>query len=377
MDFSFNEEQQALAALAGRIFADRAGHERLRELEAAGEGFDRELWAELARAHLLGAALPEEVGGSGLGLLELCLLLEELGRHLAPVPLFPALVLGALPLAEFGSAEQRGRFLPALVRGELVLSAALQETGGVAPERPRTAARRAGADWLLDGEKVCVAAAPEAGRVLVPARTGEGAVGVFLVDPRAPGVSLETQRATNREPLSRLTLSGVRVPGSDVLGDPALGAAVVQWTLERALVGLCAVQVGVAEEALRRTAEYTGSRRQFGRPIASFQGVALRAADAYIDVEAMRSTLWQAAWRLAEGLPAEREVRAAKWWACRGGQRVAHTAQHLHAGIGSDVDYPIHRYFLWAKQIELTLGAASPQLARLGALLVGAAEARP
>ena len=166
-----------------------------------------------------------------------------------------------------------------------------------------------------------------------------------------------------------LTLSGVALGAGDVLGDPHQGADIVRWIEARSLVGLCAIQVGVAQEALRRTAEYTAQRKQFGRPIATFQSVALRAADAYIDVEAMRSTLWQAAWRVDAGRPAARQVAAAKWWACRAGQRVVHTAQHLHGGMGADLDYPIHRYFLWAKQVELVLGGAGPQLARLGRLL--------
>jgi alkylation response protein AidB-like acyl-CoA dehydrogenase len=140
----------------------------------------------------------------------------------------------------------------------------------------------------------------------------------------------------------------------------------VEWIRDRALVILCATQVGVVEEALRSTAEYTSGRKQFGKPIATFQGVALRAADAYIDVEAMRATAVQAAWRLARGLPASKEVVAAKWWASRGGHRVVHTAQHLHGGMGADVDYPIHRYFLWWKQLDLTLGSSGRHMARLG-----------
>ena len=142
--------------------------------------------------------------------------------------------------------------------------------------------------------------------------------------------------------------------------------------LDRALVGLCATQVGVAEGALRMAADYTSERQQFGRPLSTFQGVALKAADAYIDTEAMRVTLWQAAWRLTAGLDATREVMVAKWWAAEGGQRVVHITQHLHGGMGADVDYPVHRYFLWGKQIEDTLGGASAQLARLGRALAEA-----
>jgi alkylation response protein AidB-like acyl-CoA dehydrogenase len=144
----------------------------------------------------------------------------------------------------------------------------------------------------------------------------------------------------------------------------------------RALVALCALQVGVAEEAVRMTAAYTTERKQFDRPLATFQGVALRAADAYIDTEAMRVTMWQAAWRLSAGLDATREVALAKWWAGEGGHRVGHAAQHLHGGMGADVSYPIHRYYLWAKQVDLMLGTTGEHLARLGRLLADDAKAR-
>jgi alkylation response protein AidB-like acyl-CoA dehydrogenase len=375
MDFSFSEEQQAVRDLAGKIFADRVSHARLKELEASGEWFDRALWSELAKANLTALALPEEVGGAGYGLPETCLVLEEMGRHVAPVPLLPTLLLGGLPIAAFGSAAQCERWLAPVAHGEGVLTAALYEEGSADPSRPRVTARRDGDAWRLDGEKICVPAAQLAGGILVPARSGENAVGVFVLEPGSEGMELERQITTHREPQSRLVLSGARVSADAVLGDPERGAPIVEWIAERATVGLCAVQLGVAEEALRRTAEYAGQRRQFGRPIATFQGVALRAADAFIDIEAMRATLWQATWRLSQDLPASLEVASAKWWACRGGQRVVHTAQHVHGGIGSDVDYPIHRFFLWSNQLDVALGGANQQLAKLGALLVSQSPA--
>src|SRR5262249_18725061 len=145
------------------------------------------------------------------------------------------------------------------------------------------------------------------------------------------------------------------------------------WLIDRAVVGLCALQVGVAEAALALAASYTSTRHQFGKPLSTFQGVAHKAADAFIDIAAMRATLWQAAWRLSEGPDAARDVLVAKWWPAEGGQHVVHLTQHLHGGIGADIDYPVHRYFLWGKQIETTLGGSSQQLARLGREL---AEAR-
>ena len=147
------------------------------------------------------------------------------------------------------------------------------------------------------------------------------------------------------------------------------GGAIVEWIVERATAALCSVQLGVCEQALKMTAEYTSTREQFERPLAAFQAVAQRAADAYIDTEGVRLTAWQAVWRLAEGLPAANELAVAKFWAAEGGQRVVHAAQHLHGGIGVDRDYPLHRYFLWAKELELTLGGATPQLLKLGEIL--------
>jgi len=376
VDFSFTEDQEAVRDLARQILQDRADPEQLSAIERSDQGMDGELWKSLAEANLLGVAIADEHGGSGFGFAELCLLLEEQGRALSPLPLLPSLVMAGLPIAEFGSSDQRSRLLPGLASGETILSAALSEMGSSDPTRPRVTARAESGGFRLEGEKICVPAAELASQILVPAGTNRGEVGVFLVDPGAPGALLTREVSTNFEPQSTLALSGVAVPGEEVLGDPAQGAAIVRWIEERALAALCAIQLGVADEALRRTAEYTSTRKQFERPIATFQGVALRAADAYIDVEAMRSTLWQAVWRLDTGRPAAKEVAAARWWACRGGQRVAHTAQHLHAGIGSDIDYPIHRFFLWSKQLDLTLGSAGVHQARLGAHLAsgGAVE---
>jgi len=374
MDFAHSEDQQSLRELARKILEDRATHERLKQVEATQDRVDHELWAELAKANLLGVAIPEAYGGMGMGFLELCILLEEVGRTVAPVPAWPTLVLGALPLAKFGSAEQQRRLLPAVVTGEALLSAALLEPGSDDLARPSTTARRDGAVYRLDGTKLCVSVGHLARRILVPARSEGGGVGVFLLDPQTPGVTLELQHATNHEPQAKLTLAGATVASSDLLGDPHSGVALVRWLEQHATAALCAIQVGVSERALRITAHYTTGREQFGRAIATFQAVGQRAADAYIDLEAIRLTTQQAVWRLAEGLPAEDAVAVAKFWASEGGHAVGYAAQHLHGGIGVDIDYPIHRYYMWSKQIELTLGCASRQLEQLGLRL---AEAPP
>jgi 3-oxocholest-4-en-26-oyl-CoA dehydrogenase beta subunit len=172
-------------------------------------------------------------------------------------------------------------------------------------------------------------------------------------------VAMEPQAATSGEPRFRVQFDGAP---AERLGGPE----VERWLVERATVGLCALQAGLADRALRMTAEYTASRQQFERPIATFQAVSQRVADAYIDAEAIRLTMLQAAWRLDEGMPASDEVAIAKFWASDGGQRVLAAAQHLHGGMGADTDYPLHRYTLWSKQIELTLGSGTRQLVALG-----------
>jgi len=358
MDFRFGEDQLALRDLAREILEKELDPERLKELESGPETFDRRLWETLGQANLLGVAIPETYGGTGLGLIELCLLLQELGRAVAPVPGLATLLLGGLPLAELGSEAQRERWLPGVARGDVILGGQLLERGS----RPDIQARRDGPDWVLEGPAPDVPFGHLAERVLVPAATDAG-VELFLVDPAAAGATVVHSRTSSGEPLCGLELRGMRVPATERL-DSRPG--ILEWLRDRALVAVCALQLGVCERALEITSRYVSEREQFGVPIGTFQAVQHRAADAYVDLECMRWTLWNAAWRLSEGLPAHREAAVAKFWASEGASRIAQSAQHLHAGIGVDRDYVIHRYFLRSKQLELQLGAATPQLLGLG-----------
>jgi alkylation response protein AidB-like acyl-CoA dehydrogenase len=357
MDFSFSEEQTAIRNLARDILAKEVTVERIKAVEQAGDWHDARLWETLARAGLLGIAVPERHGGMGLGLLELCVLLEEIGRVVVPVQAIPALALGGLAIAELGTDDQRQLWLGALASGEAILTAALNG---------RPSARREGRGWRLEGRSTLVPAAHLAARALVPARTEDGTA-VFVVDPTAEGVTL-SRRATSRgEPLCDLEYAGVSLGAADLLGERIhADARAVACVRQRAIVATCAVQVGVSDRALELTAGYVRERVQFGVPIGSFQAVQHRAADGYIDLDAMRWVTWRAAWKLVQGLPAARDVAVAKFWASDAGARIAASAQHLHAGIGVDVDYPIHRYFLWSKALELSFGAATSQLAELG-----------
>jgi len=362
MDFSLSEDQQAIAELAAKILADKASHERQREIETrGGPRFDRELWRAVADAGLLGIAVPEAHAGAGLGFLEVAAILEQVGRRTAPMPLFETVVLAALPIAEFGSPAQCAAWLPKIASGEAIATAALVE------DAPTNAARD-GDGFRLSGKKLCVPAAEFADVVLVPAEV-DGQETIFLVDPKAAGVQLDPMATTSGLPESLMTLSGVRVGSDAVLGGIGNGAKVRAWLELRATAALCMISLGACEAALDLTSEYIKTRKQFDQPIAMFQAVGHRAADAFIDTEAIRLTSWQAAWRISAGLDAAKQVAVAKFWCAEGAKRVVHAATHLHGGVGVDKEYPLHRYFLYARHLELMLGGGTPQLLKLGRLL--------
>ena len=382
MDFNYSEEQEAVRQLAGQICGERSTHERLKQVEAAAgdEGpFDRDLWRELAGAGLLGIHLGEEFGGAGLDFVAACLVIEAVGRTAAYVPVVESMVYGAVPIARFGTDAQRTTWLPGVAAGQTILTAAMAELVGevILPggtEPTTTATAQPDGSWLLTGTKACVPAAFVADAMLVPAtcQAPDGAptgVGVFVVDVGAEGLTLTRQTTTTGRPEAIAELAGVKVGDDRLLGESIDGAAVIDTITEHATTALCIEEAGACAAALELTAAYTKTRVQFDKPIATFQAVGQRAADAYVDTEAIRLTAWQAASRLAVGLPAASEVAIAKYWAAEGGQRVVHAASHLHGGVGVDRDYPLHRYFLLTRQIELTLGGANESLRRLGRML--------
>ncbi|MFJ7267228.1 acyl-CoA dehydrogenase family protein [Streptomyces sp. NPDC099050] len=338
MDFHPTEEQAAAAGLAAQIFGDLATHDRL---GAAGTGSDAELWKALTTAGL--AAAVEDVG-----LLGLVLLLEEQGRTTAQVPYAVTCVYGILALARHGTDEQRARLLPALGSGDAVATGAFPNRGRIT----------ASPDGRLTGTAPAVPWLREATHVLVPDRTGA----LWLVRTDAPGVGTEPVETTAPWSAGALTLTGAEAERVGAEGSYADVLAVART----AFAGL---QAGVCAGSLARAVEYTCTREQFGRPLSTNQAVMLRAADAYMDTEAIRVTAYEAAWRVDEGLPAGEHALTAAWWASEAGKRVVHAGQHLHGGMGADLDHPVHRHFLWGRQLDAYLGCGSELLAELGAVL--------
>ncbi|WP_406373117.1 acyl-CoA dehydrogenase family protein [Streptomyces sp. NBC_00647] len=418
MDFTPTEEQAAARDLAARIFGDLATHERL---TVAGTGSDAGLWKELCAAGLVAAV-------EDTGLLGLVLLLEEQGRTTAQVPFAASCVYGLLAVAAHGSPEQRERLLPGIADGTLVVAGAI--TGslprptsvptsgpGQGPEavsavraEARNEARAAPDLWGADTEITVsgpeiAASGPEAvasgseAAASCPGGAGSGsgvagsppvrewetgrltgvvpavpwlrdATHVLVADDRRRLWLVRTAEAAASEPVEltapwsagRLTLDGT--PGEALGGEGAFDDLLA--TARTAFAGL---QAGVCAGSLARAVEYTNAREQFGRPLAAKQGVQLRAADAHMDTEAIRVTAYEAAWRRDEGLPYATHALTAAWWASEAGQRVVHSGQHLHGGAGADIEHPVHRHFLWGRQLDAYLGCGGEVLQELGELI--------
>ncbi|MGW4353616.1 acyl-CoA dehydrogenase family protein [Nocardia sp. NPDC004582] len=370
MDFTLTEAQQDLARLTAEVTGKLVTADRLRELDKNTDAdgnrtvrFDAGLWDSLAETGVLAAALPESVGGSDFGVLEQTAILREIGKSVAPVPYLWSIVLGAGALAQFGSAAQRELAAQAAT-GEVILTAALSEERNWELTKPVTTAI-AGDGWQLTGLKTTVPFARQAARILVSASV-DGAPAVFLVDPSHASVRVEDQIVTDRSPEAEVEFAGTP---AELVGTVEQGGEILTWLLERAWLGLAATQLGVVEKGLELVADYAREREQFNRKIGSFQAVAQRLADGYIDVQGVRLAVQQAAWRIAEGLPAAAEVHTAKFWAAEAGHRVAHTVVHVHGGVGIDRDHIVNQYFTAAKHNEFALGGATDHLRALGSLL--------
>jgi 3-oxocholest-4-en-26-oyl-CoA dehydrogenase beta subunit len=357
MDFTTTEAASDLGGLVDTIVDSVCTPEHQRELDGLDQRFDRELWGKLIDADILSSAAASSLGGDGFGVLEQVAILVALGHQMAAVPYLDSVVLAAGALARFGSEELQQSWGVPAVRGEKILTVALDGEMGEGPVQ----ATRAGDGYRLTGTRTQAGYGPVADAFLVPAETDSGTA-VFLVATDDPGVSVTALQTTGCGSVGHLALDGVAVDDSRRVG----GSEVAVWLGTLATLGRSAFQLGVLERGLQMTAEYARTREQFDRPIGSFQAVAQRLADGYIDVKGLRLTLTQAAWRVSEDIPADIDVASAAFWAADAGHRVAHTIVHVHGGVGVDTDHPAHRYFLAAKETEFALGGATGQLRRIG-----------
>jgi 3-oxocholest-4-en-26-oyl-CoA dehydrogenase beta subunit len=357
MDFTTTEAADDLGGLVRTITESVCTPEHQRELDGLEQRFDKDLWRKLIDADILSTAAPESLSGGGFGVLEQTAVLVALGRQIAAVPYLESVVLAAGALARFGSDDLRQQWATPAVRGEKILTIAADGDMGEGPVQ----AVPTESGYRLTGTRTQVTYGPVADAFLVPAETGSGTA-VFLIAADDPNVSLSPLDTTANGSVGHLELQGVEVGADRQVG----GQETLDWLSTLALLGRSAFQLGVLERALELTAQYAREREQFDRPIGSFQAVSARLADGYIDIKGLRLTLTQAAWRLSEDLPTDIDVRSAAFWAAEAGHRIAHTTVHVHGGVGIDMDHPVHRYFLAAKQTEFALGSATGALLAIG-----------
>ena len=362
MDFSYSEEQREVKALAEKILGDQTENEHLRSIDEQDDRFDDKLWNDLAEAGLLGVAIDEAYGGMGFGFETLCLLAEEVGRTVAPTPVVPVLVSAASSLQKFADSAVCERYLPKVASGESLITAALVEPGNENMFAPTCNADCIDEQWQLSGSKHCVQFAHRAEAILVTAATGEG-LGVFLLDSKGKGVTLNRQEVTAGEPQFEMTLENAH---AEVIAQGAQAEAMTKWMYEATVAANSAMATGLCDKMMRMTASYASERQQFGVPIATFQAVGHQQADSFIDVECLRLVSQQAISLLDQGLDASEAVLVAKVWTGDVCHRVSQTSQQCHGGIGVDRDYPLFRYCLWARQIELSCGSSAETLSRLG-----------
>ncbi|MCR5979716.1 acyl-CoA dehydrogenase [Gordonia jinghuaiqii] len=367
MDFSLPESGDDVRGLARDIATAVSTPERVADLESTRASIDSDLWQQLGSAGLLGLELSSaavgDVGGD-LSVIENTLVATELGRTLARVPFGPHAATALPIIAAHGSEALRERILEPAAGGRSVVTVAVEEDLGPDFGSPSTTLSAGGT--RLTGVKVNVPYAEAADLLVVTATAAEGAIAV-VVAADAPGVTVTPTPSTGLIPTAQVEFDDVAVDSDAVLDG---GAETVRTLVARATLACCAEQAGVVERALELTAEYAREREQFGRAIGSFQAVAQRLADGYIDTQGLALTTTQAAWLLANSAGPTPElqtaVATAKFWAAEAGHRVAHTTVHVHGGVGLDTSHPVHRYFLRAKHNEFAFGSATAAVRAIG-----------
>ena len=365
MDLGLSEVQQMLRSSAQEFLSRECPLTLVREMEADPRGYTDGLWRHLVSLGWTGLVMPERYGGTGGSFLDLAVLLEEMGRALVPGPFFSTVVLGGLTVLDAGTEAQKQDLLPRISAGELTMTLALTEPSATyEPWGVETAAVRRGDGYVLSGVKLFVPDAHVAGLLVVAARTSADpdparGLTLFLVPAGSPGLALTSLNTISSDKQSEVALDQVRVPASAVLGQAGEGWPVVQRALQRAVAGKCMEMVGGAGAVLNMTVEYVKQRTQFGRPVGSFQAVQHHCANMATDVEGSRNIAYQAAWRVSEGLPADREVSMAKAWVSEAYQRVCATAHQCHGAIGFTEEHDLQLYTRRAKVLELTYGDAN------------------
>ena len=359
MNLAFSEEQEMLKTMARDFLSDKLPKATVKEIEESESGYSPEIWQEMAGLGWMGLALPEKYGGSDMSFIDLAVLLEEMGRACLPGPYSSTVILGGLTLLDTGSDAQKDEYLPKIAGGELIFTLALTEaSASYEASGIETKATAEGDNYVISGTKLFVPDANIADYMLVVAKTGKGFT-TFIVDAKSPGISHTVLKTIANDKLCEVVFDKVKVPKANVLGETDADWTQVEKIVQRAAVAKCCEIVGCIQQALDMTVEYSKDRKQYGRPIGSFQVIQHYCADMATDVDGTRLAVYQAAWMLSQGLPCAQEVAIAKAWASEACQRVMALAHQIHGAIGVTIDHDLQYYTRRAKAAEVSFGDAS------------------
>jgi len=365
MNLALSEEQEMLKKMARDFLTDKFPKTVVKEIEQSEAGYSPELWEEMAGLGWMGLAFPEKYGGSGMSFLDLAVLLEEMGRACLPGPYFSTVILGGLTIADIGSEEQKQQYLRRIASGEIIFTLALTEpSASYDADAIETKATADKDGYVIKGTKLFIPDAHIADYMLVVARTGEKAKGeegltIFIVDGKSPGISSTVLKTIANDKLCEVVFDKVKVPKENILGELNQGWDEVQKIVQRAAVAKCCEMVGCIQQALDMTVSYAKERKQYDRPIGSFQVIQHYCADMATDVDGTRLSTYQAAWMLSEGLPCAKEIAIAKAWAGEACQRVMALAHQIHGAIGVTIDHDLQYYTRRAKAAEVSFGDAN------------------
>jgi alkylation response protein AidB-like acyl-CoA dehydrogenase len=361
MDFSIPEMHTEIRKLASDILSDHAEPERLKKLEANGAYFDKEVWSKFLETSLHASSLPEDLGGMGMDFFATTMVAEALGQNLNAIPYISTIVSTALPLLNYQSNGNVKELLQSITNGSELATTALIEPGNEDTLNPSTIASLSGNNATVSGTKHCVPYAQESTYCLLSAKADNDLVAV-LVDLSSKGVSLTAQQCTSNELQYAIALDNA---DAVVIATGTEAEALFNASIAMTTVAYCSMAIGVAEKMVKLASTYTSERKQFGVPIATFQAVAHKLANCYIDTECLKIITLKAASDVNQGNYQSDTVSMAKVWCGDALHRISQETQHVHGGFGIDKDYQLFRYCLWSKQLELALGNSRQHLSKL------------
>lgn len=361
MNLSFTEEQEILRKFASDFLTEKFQKKLLKEMEASEEGYSAQIWKEMAELGWMGLPFPEQYGGTGMSVMDQMVLLEEMGRAAAQSPYFATVILGAFPIYDFGSEEQKGKYLPEIIGGNMILSLAVTEKdGGMQAASIESTAAKSGDGYVINGSKLFAPFAHVADYILCVARTdgkaeAEKGISVFIVPAKTAGLTCTVMESIAGKPCE-VVFKDVKVGKDALLGQENEGWKYIQATMRRAEVALCSEMAGLGQQALDMTVQYAKDRKQFGRSIGSFQILQHYCADMFMELDGMKLNTYRAAWKLDEKLDCEEDVAMAKAWAAQASEKISGPAHQIHGAIGSTIEYDLHYYTRRMKALSLTFG---------------------